>query len=230
MFKKIVSLITALSLTLGLSGSVFANENVIIELLSGSVHTDYLKNQVTVKYSENLETNEYFAEIIDLNGNVLEVYSEQPEIPISEVKAINNSSKLARNSSTYNTNWSKEETIGSFQGNLVKAKVTVNVNITAGSYWRQVNYVNSCKHAASNSGYFTLEDKSTHVNNSTFPVGDKLSLTYDGVIQITKQNATSAGLTITILEGLNFDITTSSSSTWYARKPYEKMTSFQVWV
>ena len=226
--KKIAKLFVTVSLLLLLIPSVTARETLTVELLSARVPTEYLLSEVIVEYTEDLENNKYIAEIIDKKtGEVVETYFEEPEISIVELKNLNKGYGKQRNSSTtYSTTWTTYKTLATVDGQTIDAKVVVRVNITGGTYWRQVNAVEDYRHGPGSSGAYDLINTGTYWQIEDLPFSGTLQIDIDGTIQITSQH--SYGWDMELLPNFGFTLSGSETSTWYARRDYNTSAFFEV--
>lgn len=68
--KKILSVLLSVCLLSISLVSVSAEEKVTVKLLSANVETEYLTEQVDVKYTEDFGNNKYIAEIKDLGFSI----------------------------------------------------------------------------------------------------------------------------------------------------------------
>lgn len=225
-FKLMLSAI--LSFTF-IASPIKANDNIVLELLSFKIETNYKIDDVEVVYEEDIENNKYSVSVIEKEtGLVLESYSEKPSIPLSQVKAINDGTILTRASSTYTTTLDTTQVITRYENYVIEAYAWAEVEVTADFSWRQVNKVNKCGHQAGGSGPYTLSPANTYVANTTFPVTNTLRLGINGIVESSKTTGGSFGWSFNIFKEMGFTMTGSSSTNWYARKPYNTVASIIV--
>ena len=111
--------------------------------------------------------------------------------------------------------------LGNMSGYPVSAHVIANVQITAGSYYYQFNYLDYCNHWEGSGGYYTLVNRHTSDRTSAYPASS-ISIQIIGMIQVAKDEAQSVGISYTFLQQLGFEMSGTSTSYWYARKNYNK--------
>lgn len=209
--------------------NTFAEEKIEVKMLNYSVETDYSSSQYYVIYRDDYENNKYIAEIFEKETNeMVQVFSEKPDIPLATAKQISSGAILTRAISTYDSTWDTTKTLITINGYKIDAYVWVRVNITADFSWRQVNKVLAMGHSSEGSGYYSLLPGGTFCNTTNFPCTSNLSLQVNGVIEISKTQSSSVGFTFQILESLGFQMSGSSSSTWYARSSYNTSMTFRV--
>lgn len=231
--KKIIKLFVVLAMIFTafpmMNISAKENEMIEVKMINYYVDTDYNTDDYYVVYRDDYENNKYLAEIFERKTNEkVQVYSEKPEIPLKTAKKIANGTSLTRAKSTYDSTWDTMYTIQTINKQKISAYVWTRVNITADFSWRQVNKVLSSGHSAGGSGYYSLIPAGTFCNTKTFPCGTNLAFQINGVIEISKTQSTSVGFSFKLLESLGFDMSGSSSSTWYARKSYNDQVTFKV--
>jgi|GEM_PF-3413287 hypothetical protein len=231
--KKIFKLFIAFTMIFAafpmMNVSAKENEMIEVKMLNYCVDTDYNTDDYYVVYRDDYENNKYLAEIFERKTNEkVQVYSEKPEIPLKTAKKIADGTSLTKAKSTYDSTWDTTYTIQTINKQKISAYVWTRVNITADFSWRQVNKVLSSGHSAGGSGYYSLIPAGTFCNTKTFPCGTNLAFQINGIIEISKTQSTSAGFSFKLLESLGFDMSGSSSSTWYARKSYNNQVTFKV--
>lgn len=231
--KKIIKLFVVLAMifTAFPMVNISAKEKEMIEvkLINYCVDTDYSTDDYYVVYRDDHENNKYLAEIFERETNeMVQVYSEKPEIPLETAKKIADGTILTRAKSTYDSTWDTTYKLQTINKQTISAYVWTRVNITADFSWRQVNKVLDSGHMAGGSGFYTLKPASTHCNTTKFPCGTDLAFQINGMIEISKTQSESVGFSFKLLDSLGFDMSGSSSSTWYARKSYNNQVTFKV--
>lgn len=229
--KKLFKMLIVIAMLFAiLPASIFGEEeNIEVQMLNYSAETEYSISEYYVTYRDDYEENKYIAEIFNKETDELvQTFSEKPDIPLETAKQMSYGNVQTRATSTYDSTWDTTKTLKTINGYKIDAYVWARVNITADFSWRQVNEVKSMGHSAGGSGYFTLITGGTLCNTTNFPCGTNLSLQINGVIEISKSQSASAGFSFKLLEGLGFSMSGSSSSTWYARTPYNTSVTFKV--
>lgn len=232
MFKSIIKTCFAVGLCLGVAGfgvtpaSAAECEGAKVVLLTAQAESAYRAEDVDIEYVEDDFANTYTAIVIDQEtGKVLESYSETPDIPIDELRAIRSGESSTKAVHNYNTKLSRNVTLERPGGKSIDAYTWVEVNVTADFSWAQIERVNAKGHQAGNSGAYRLNSASTIVRTTSFPC-NTVSVQIHGMIEVTSSNG--IGISFGSLSGLGFSMSGSSTSTWTARKAYDAMTSFSI--
>ena len=227
--KAFKIMLSAILLFTFIASPVKANENVVLDLLTFKIETNYKIDDVEVVYDEDIESNKYSVSVIEKEtGLVLESYSEKPSIPLAQVKALNDGTILTKASSTYTTTLDTTQVITRHENYVIEVYAWAQVEVTADFSWRQVNKVISCGHMAGGSGPYTISAANTYVANTTFPVTNTLRLGINGVVESSKTTGGSFGWSFNIFKEMGFTMTGSTSTNWYARKSYNTIVSIIV--
>lgn len=228
MKSKIILILTITFFIFSSTCPVFAsNDKAVVKLLNYKIETEYDSKDVTISYFSDYETNEYLAFVYSKHtGKLLESYSEKPRISLQSIQNSKSSSMRSNVQDTYWTVWSVDKYVYDTYPIAAKARISIEVLITAGQSWRQVDSYRSPSHRAINDGSYTLEDKHTSCLNTSFPTVDKIRVFASGTVTVPSNN--SSNWTLEILEGLSFNISWGNPSGWVARKPYEKTVQFTV--
>lgn len=234
MLRALFKMFLAICVSLGLFGSMtvvaYAEEpaGAQIELLSVRTKSDYPENEVEIEYAEDEATNTFTAIVRDAeSGEVLERFTETPDIPIAELRAIKGGDAATYAAHNYNTTLARtvntDVTVG---GTVVKAYTWVDINVTADSSWAQIERVNAKGHQTGGSGAYNLEQARTTVRTTRFPTNTVL-LEIHGMVAIT--NTSTLGLSFGFLKAAGFEMYGEVSTSWTARKPYSNRSiSFSV--
>lgn len=87
-------------------------EMIEVKMLNYSADTDYSSDEYYVVYRDDYENNKYLAEIFEKETNeMVQVYSEKPEIPLEMAKNISDGSILTRAINTYESTWDTTYTL-----------------------------------------------------------------------------------------------------------------------
>ena len=226
LLKVFVAILMVLTLV---PTSVLAEETIKIEMLNYTTETEYNSADFYVVYRDDFDSNRYVAEIFNKETDELvQTFSERPDIPLEIAKQISFGEIHTKAISNYDSTWDTTKSLRNIDGYRIDAYVWVRVNITADFSWRQVEKVISMGHSAGGSGYYSLDPGGTFCNTKTFPCSDTLSLQINGMIEISESQSSSAGFSFALLEGLGFQMSGSTSTTWYARSSYNTNVNFTV--
>ena len=100
------------------------------------------------------------------------------------------------------------------------------VNISTGTGWAQINKAPSkIWQSPDSSGNWTLKNTYQSVRNVKFPA-TSMGINITGLVEVSKSTSTSMGLSFTAMKSLGFNMSGTSSSSWYARKNYNSV----VWI
>ncbi|PWW40924.1 MULTISPECIES: hypothetical protein [Paenibacillus] len=219
LYKTILSLVLSFSFLVSVQpNSAEAASNSLqtesVKMLLTTIDIPVAEDQELVRYEE---ANSVKVEVIDKStGEVTEVYSESLEANL-QAKALGLASSNILSTS-------KTRTDGPVQTQLL-----VKMVVSGSGSFAQINSIASQTMSIINSNGFTLEDKDVvaiPVNN-TFPTY-KIEASGSGVLTYSSTNGTSAGISFDILEAASFNMSGSSSSTWYARKPISMNLTYSV--
>ena len=238
--KKIFALIAVFAITL--TAFLFVNfsntekekaildaEILEIKMINYSVDTDYNDVEYNVVYRDDYRNNQYIAEIIDVETNeIIQVYTEEPEIPLVVAKSIADGSNPNEEMSIYDSNWDTTYTLMNDDGERITAYVWAKVNVTSGSSYSQVNKVLDSGHDDNRSEDYTLNIGGTFCNNMEFPCKKDLSFQINGVIEIAEYQDYGAGFIRNFIGSLSIGKREKSQATWYKREPYNKEVTFKL--
>lgn len=118
--------------------------------------------------------------------------------------------------SNYNTELSRNVTLAKPNGISVQSRVWMEVNVTAGQSWGQIERVNACGQRPG-SGNYQLEATHTYSSTTKFPT-NTVVIGYSGNVLVTNTN--TLGISYSGVLSSGFSVSGSASSTWYARKNY----------
>lgn len=195
-------------------------------LLTARTETTYPDGEVDVSYVEDASNNSYTALVRDRKtGEILESYTEKPDIPIDVLHSIRSEDSTDRAIHNYNTTLAHNVTLEKADGKSIQAYTWAEVNVTADFSWAQIERVNKCGHQSGSSGSYSLNAANTTVRTTSFPCNTIL-LEIHGTIEVRSSNG--VGFTFKGLTDAGFSISGSSTTYWTARKNYGRQTSFSI--
>lgn len=195
-------------------------DNIIVELINFSVSTDYSSDEYRVDYIT--QGNKYIANIINKNTDeIVNKYSETPEIPLQMAMAIRNNRSMRATS--YETTMDGFKSIA--DDDNFEAYVWARVRITYDTYWKQCDALLDCGHTAGSDGYYNLNSPSTYDGTFKYP-STYVDIDINGIIEITSVQAIGLSLSLEFLKSIGF--TANSSFNWTARKSYNTSLRFDI--
>lgn len=230
MKRLLAFILTAAVCLCGYATPGFAIEpETTIQLAALEITAPFDPDKVDVIRTYDAPANKVTAIVLDkISGEVLDEYSEQPEIPISVIENratdVRANSEIAPYYDNYNTTLSRTRTIATADGMSVQTIVWAEVNVTASTSWGQIERVNSAGQYAASGSYY-LESPHTYSSTTRFPT-NTIVIGYQGTVTVTQGN--TAGFSYSGLLSAGFGMSGSSSSTWYARKYYSSTVSIRL--
>lgn len=199
----------------------YSNDYLKVQLISCKILTEYKENDVFVNYEKN--DNSIIARIYEKNSNsLIDTISEKSDISIKEIQTL----KEEKSPSTYNTTFTRLFSLD--KSDLEpQAYVSAYCNVSADFSWMQVNRLISASHTAGSSGSYDLVGTNTYDVTGSYPESRSITLRLTGVIQTGSSYSVSDSISAN-LEWFGYSVSRTSSSNWYARKPYNQQVSIKI--
>lgn len=219
MFKRFINVILAVSMSVMLGVSAFASGNsdgkLQVDMKILSIETEYNVNDVYVEYkTENDVTKAIVRD--KQTSKVLEVYKEGIVKPQPRTMLFRG---LLSNGNSINIFLTKSfnPTSDPCTELQVVVEAKVRVNKVDGAEVYSLVEVQGEDHWLIGSGPFEIEAKRTNIRYFT---EDECVVNAVGVLKTTSTLSAQTGLSFNFLKFLGFNISTTSSTNWIARKPY----------
>lgn len=223
--KKILLLMICICFIIpGIAHASNGEEYTIIELDLLKVTVPYSEDEITIEkiYDENYVK----ALVYDMNGNVIEEYTE--EITLQDrLQSTNNvitKNNLNNNVAPMSTAWRTLTATSAVNPTRIITGARVLV-YSSGSF-RSIQEVDEVFQYPGESGIYSINNPRTYVNSSTPTT--RLSINIVGNISTTKTRATSHGLNFQVFQTIGWNITGSEQIEWTANFFYNKTVTITV--
>ena len=155
--------------------------------------------------------------------NLLESYSESLP-PIKELRQLQ---ARVSGTVTYNATVEARYRVGNNKSKIY-VLAYADVNISAGTGWAQINKKpTNIWQSPDSSGAWVLKNRHQSVRNTKFPTTN-LELNIQGLVEISKKVSLNMGFSFEVMKGMGFNMSGTSSETWYARLNYNGIVSIKI--
>lgn len=202
---------------------------LVINIIPVNAEASYNKiiaNMDFVKIETEYNENEYYIEYkFTENQNHAYIYSrETNELTEEYVEIVMRQNTTSRSVGEITINiydyFYPSSEVNSYLKMRAIANVLVHREYIGSQKIDTIMKVNSVSSQLVGTGPFTLETHDESINHYT---GSYCSVNCIGVLTTTSSKALSAGMSIEIIKGFGFNVTSQSTSVWNARLPYSKV-------